>query len=164
MDTFMVTIRRAVPEDAARLSEIARLAKAQWGYPVKWLAAWTRELTIEPEYIESQRVFAAEEAGEMVGFCAIEDRGDHWALEHLWIDPLRQRRGIGQALLRRVLDEVRDVRPGRITVVVDPNAADFYLRCGARPAGAVLAPMPGAPHRSLPVYELLVEAGPAVPA
>jgi ribosomal protein S18 acetylase RimI-like enzyme len=159
-----MTIRHAVPADAARLSEIARLAKAQWGYPVRWLAAWTRELTIEPAYIEAHRVFAAEEAGEVVGFCAVEDHGTHWVLEHLWIDPSRQRRGVGQALLRRALDAVRAVRPGRVTVVADPNAADFYLRLGARPAGVVLAPMPGAPHRSLPVYELVVDAEPGVPA
>src|SRR5262249_11759021 len=45
-------IRRALPADADRLSEIARTAKAHWGYPDAWLTAWAPILTITPEYAE----------------------------------------------------------------------------------------------------------------
>jgi len=32
-------IRRALPDDSERLSQIARAAKAHWGYPEAWLVA-----------------------------------------------------------------------------------------------------------------------------
>ena len=34
------TLRGARATDARRLSEIARAAKAHWGYPAAWLAGW----------------------------------------------------------------------------------------------------------------------------
>jgi hypothetical protein len=41
-------MRRAVFGDAERLSQIARTAKAHWGYPEAWLAAWAPVLSITP--------------------------------------------------------------------------------------------------------------------
>ncbi|HEX2092460.1 MAG TPA: GNAT family N-acetyltransferase, partial [Longimicrobiaceae bacterium] len=128
-------IRRAVPDDAARLSEIARAAKARWGYPPEWLDAWREELTLRPEYLAEHRVLAAEAADGPVGVCALEDHADHWRLEHAWVDPAHQGRGIGQALVREALEIVRTIRPGKVRVVSDPHAAGFYLGLGARPAG-----------------------------
>ena len=146
------SIRRGAPDDAPRLSAIARAAKAHWGYPAEWLADWADALTIPPEYLAEHTVFVAQDE-EVVGFCALEDHGTAWALEHLWVDPAHHGRGLGAALMRRALDEVRALGPGTVTVVSDPQAAPFYLRLGARPAGTVPAPMPGAPARELPVFE-----------
>lgn len=145
-------IRRGAPDDARRLSAIARAAKAHWGYPAEWLAVWEDALTLSPEYVSRHTVFVAE-TGEAVGFCALEHHRGAWSLEHLWVDPAHHGRGAGAALVRRALDEVRARGPGTVTVVSDPQAAPFYLRLGARPAGTVPAPMPGAPARELPVLE-----------
>jgi hypothetical protein len=49
------SIRRAIPDDAQQLSELARRAKAHWNYPAEWLAAWQSELTIEPRYLVEHR-------------------------------------------------------------------------------------------------------------
>lgn len=53
---------------------------------------------------------------------------------------------------RRVLDLTKR-RPGTVRVLSDPHAARFYERLGAQLVAHAPAPMPGAPDRSLPVYE-----------
>ena len=48
-------IRAADPADAVVLSALAHRAKAFWGYPSEWLALWSEELTLTPEYLRAQR-------------------------------------------------------------------------------------------------------------
>ncbi len=153
-----LVIRRAVPAEAARLTALARIAKAHWGYPAAWLAAWAADLAITPEYVAAHYVFAAEIAGELVGVCALEDLGDRWALEHVWVEPAQHGRGIGQALVQHALEVVRALRPGLVAVKSDPHAAGFYERLGARRVAAVPAPMDGMPARELPILEFVVAA------
>lgn len=148
-------IRRGAPHDAPRLSAIARAAKAHWGYPAEWLAEWADALAISPEYVSAHTVFVAE-AEAVAGFCALEDHRDAWSLEHLWVDPAQHGRGAGAALVRRALDEARAGGPRTVRIVSDPHAGPFYLRLGARPAGTIPAPMPGAAARELPVFEWCV--------
>jgi len=145
-------IRRAVSDDAPHLSQLAQRAKAHWNYPAEWLTAWQPQLTIEPRYLAEHRVLVAENAGRLVGMCAIEDRGTWWSLEHVWVDPTSMGQGVGRALLQQALDLARTVRSGRVVAEADPHAAGFYRRIGAREIGVVPAAMPGAPDRVLPVF------------
>ena len=146
------SIRRAVPNDAPELSHLAQRAKAHWNYPAEWLTAWQAQLTIEPRYLIEHRVLVAESAGRLIGMCALEDRGDWWSLEHVWVDPRNMGQGVGRTLVQQVLDLARAVRPGRVVAEADPNAAGFYRRMGASESGVVPASMPGAPDRVLPVF------------
>lgn len=153
------SIRRAAAVDAARLSEVARRAKAHWGYPPAWLARWDASLAIAPAYVEAHPVFAAEVGGAPVAFCAIEDHGAHWVLEHVWVAPEHHGHGIGRRLVRHALAHAHAIRPGTVRVTSDPGAAGFYASLGARRAGSVAAPMDGAPERELPVFELPTAPG-----
>ena len=150
------SIRRAVPDDARQLTELAMRAKAHWNYPAEWLAAWRSELTIEPRYLIEHRVLAAENAGVLVGMCSLEDRDDSWSLEHVWVDPVSMGQGIGRALVQKALGLARAARPGRVVAEADPHAAGFYRRMGASEIGVVPASMPGAPDRVLPVFAFVV--------
>jgi predicted N-acetyltransferase YhbS len=96
-------------------------------------------------------VFVAAWGGAIVGCCALEDHGDHWVLEHLWIEPASQGQGIGRSLVEYALAVVSAVRPGAVRLTADPFAVPFYRRLGARPVGQRAAPMPGAPERTLTV-------------
>jgi GNAT superfamily N-acetyltransferase len=149
------SIRRAVSNDAPRLSQLAQRAKAHWNYPAEWLISWQPQLTIEHGYLIEHRVLVAERADRLVGMCALEDRGTWWSLEHVWVDPRSMGQGIGRALVQEALDLARVVRPGRVVAEADPNAAGFYRRMGASEIGFVPAPMPGAPDRVLPVFEFV---------
>ena len=159
MTPISVTIRRTVAADAGPLSELARAAKAHWGYPRAWLRQWEDALTLAPAYVEAHPVFAAEAEGALAGVCAIEDHGSHWVLEHVWVSPAHHGRGIGRALVLHALRYAHEHRPGTVRVTSDPGAAEFYARLGGRPAGSIPAPMEGAPQRTLPLFELATKGG-----
>jgi N-acetylglutamate synthase-like GNAT family acetyltransferase len=149
-------IRRATADDADALSDLAHRAKAHWGYPATWMREWDAQLTIIPGYLEMHDVWVSEEDGAIVGMCALEDRTDRWNLEHVWVDPARHGRGLGRALVLHALAEARRRHDGVVQLLSDPFASGFYERLGARRAGEVPAPMPGAKHRTLPRYEFVI--------
>ena len=146
-------IRGATGDDADALTDLAHRAKAHWGYPASWMREWDPQLTIIPGYLESHDVWVVERDDAIVGMCALEDLGARWSLEHVWVDPAAHRGGIGRALVLHALDQARRRRPGVVELLADPYASGFYERLGARHAGDVAAPMPGARHRTLPMFE-----------
>jgi N-acetylglutamate synthase-like GNAT family acetyltransferase len=148
-------IRRATADDADALSDLAHRAKAHWGYPAAWMREWDAQLTIIPGYLEMHDVWVSDENGAIVGMCALEDRKDHWNMEHVWVDPAAHGRGVGRALVMHALEEARRRHAGVVELLSDPYASGFYERLGARRAGDVPAPMPGAKDRTLPRYEFL---------
>jgi ribosomal protein S18 acetylase RimI-like enzyme len=159
-----VTIRRAGAKDAPALSEIARAAKARWGYPREWLEVWDADLTISVPDIERMAVFVADSTDATgrrpVGVAAIERRTDDWSLEHFWILPSVEGRGIGRVLFTHVLREVGMNGGTAISIVSDPNAVGFYERMGAHVQNRVPAPMPGAPARALERLTLILDSLP----
>jgi GNAT superfamily N-acetyltransferase len=153
-------LRDAAPADSASLTALAREAKASWGYPEEWLRQWDAELTLSAGYVAAHRVIVADSPRGILGVCAIEERGTHWGLEHLWVSPRAQRLGVGSALVRDALRAVREGgRSKRVRVAADPNAVPFYAAMGAREVGSEPAPMPGAPARMLPIMEFDPAAG-----
>jgi GNAT superfamily N-acetyltransferase len=146
---MQIEIRRATPTDSERATELARLAKAHWGYPAEWLAAWHDDLVISAEVIEKHRTFVASVDGNVVGVCVLQEGEVGAILDHVWVDPTCHGIGVGRALVERAKAEARGV----IAVVADPNAERFYIKLGAKRVGDVSAPMPGAPTRKLPLLE-----------
>jgi GNAT superfamily N-acetyltransferase len=142
-----IEIRRATPNDSQRATELARSAKAHWGYPAEWLALWHEDLHISEADISKHPTFVAMVDGEVVGVCQLQ-AGDVGALlEHVWVDPKAHGQGVGRALVEHATSGTHGV----IAVVADPNAERFYIRLGAKRVGDVFAPMPGAPDRKLPL-------------
>lgn len=149
-------IRRATADDADALSDLAHRAKAHWGYPAHWMREWDAQLTIIPGYLELHEVWVAVRDDAIVGMCALEDRGPRWNLEHVWVEPACHRHGVGRALVMHALGEARRQRAGVVELLSDPFASGFYERLGARRAGDVPAPMPGARDRTLPKFEFVL--------
>jgi GNAT superfamily N-acetyltransferase len=146
-------IRLARLPEAPALTAIAHAAKRRWGYPEAWMHAWSTALAITPATIEEHSVLVAELAGAVRGVAVLADRGSHWSLEHLWVEPAMQRQGIGRALFESVLREAARRRAGVLRVESDPQAVGFYERMGGRRIGTVPAPVLGTP-RELPVLEV----------
>jgi ribosomal protein S18 acetylase RimI-like enzyme len=149
-------IRPARAEDAPRLSSLAFAAKASWGYPAEWLEQWRPDLTLTPEYLDAHRAWVAEREGAILGVCVLAIQGHHASIEHLWIGPDQQRRGVGRVLVQVALETAAQCGAQRVEVESDPFAEAFYAGLGGRRIGALPAPMPGAPERSLPVLELTI--------
>lgn len=148
---LMIQIRRATPSDSERATEVARTAKAHWGYPADWLAQWREGLVISADDIQRHETWVAETDEGVVGVCQMQGDGGKFILEHVWVDPSAHGRGVGRALVEHAQ---RSVGQGLLHIVADPNAEPFYVKLGAQRVGEVEAPMPGAPERKLPLLEL----------
>lgn len=154
----MIAVRPARPSDAEALTRLARAAKASWGYPAAWLDAWRDQLAIGEDYVRAHQVVVADEDGALAGMASLERAGGAAVLEHVWVAPDRQRRGVGDALVRHLLSRAAAAGDRVVRVTSDPQALGFYERLGGVVVASVAAPMPGAPDRALPVLELPADA------
>jgi GNAT superfamily N-acetyltransferase len=139
--------RRAEPEEAGLLSQIARRAKAHWGYADEILASWSAELTVEAADLALHPSFVLEMAGAVAGFAILRVGVPYCGLDALWIDPQWMGRGLGRLLLARSLKESWAHRARGLAIDADPHAERFYARCGAVRVGHEAAPIPGEPAR-----------------
>ncbi|HET7269843.1 MAG TPA: GNAT family N-acetyltransferase, partial [Rubrobacter sp.] len=100
-----VDIRRAVQEDAGTLTRIAFAAKRHWGYPEAWIQHWKESLTITPEFVRNNEVYAAIFDSEPFAFYALTGAGRTVELEHLWVSPGWIGKGIGRVLFEHAMRE-----------------------------------------------------------
>ncbi|WP_196485205.1 GNAT family N-acetyltransferase [Burkholderia anthina] len=72
------------------------------------------------------------EAGHSrAGFYTLRPMVDHWLLDHLYILPAHQRKGIGAVVLRRILAEADEHRmPVRVGALRGSDSNRFYERHG----------------------------------
>jgi GNAT superfamily N-acetyltransferase len=136
------------------LSELCLRSKAVWGYDAGFMAACRAELTLHPHDLSSSRVAVAECEGTIVGVVQVKLVNPDAELAKLFIEPLAQRGGVGQALFAWAADVARSMGAARLVIEADPDAAPFYRRLGACDAG--LAPSGSIAGRMLPklVFDL----------
>lgn len=152
-------VRRAVCEEADALTQLAKSAKASWGYPAEWLQAWEAQLSFSARYLRGHDVFVAELSGKPVGVVAV-DEADEPEIAHLWVSPRSQRQGVGRALMKHVEAFGREQGWTSIRIESDPHARPFYERLGAVYEGEVPAPVAGT-ARTLPLLRLSLAKRPA---
>ncbi len=153
-----LVIARATADLAPRLTEIARAAKAHWGYPHEWLQEWRDELAVSEGAIRQNASYVARIGDSIVGFYLLEGTGAQRTLEHLWLDPKFIGKGFGKALFTHAVSLAADEGAREIEIVADPNAQGFYERLGAQKIGESVGEVVGE-RRVLPVLRLeLAEA------
>lgn len=135
MTTTSSTIRRASPEDANTLTQIALDAKRHWGYPEHWIEHWEADLTVSPEFIRDNHVYVYEREGDVLGFYALCVSGNKAELEHMWVTPAAIGTGIGKELFLDAMERAAALEVREIEISADPNAAGFYERMGASQIG-----------------------------
>lgn len=151
-------IRRAVEQEAELLCGLAMNAKAHWGYAKEVLEGWRAQLTISATDIRAKPTYVAADAGKVVGFYSLETSQPRcWKLDNLWVIPGYMNQGIGRALVQHALQTAFRGGAAEVTVDADPNAAPFYVHCGAVRRGEMAAPIPGHPARVRP--QLAFELG-----
>lgn len=128
-------IRRASPEDANTLTQIALDAKRHWGYPEHWIKHWEADLTVSPEFIRDNHVYVFEREGYALGFYALSVSGNKAELEHMWVTPGEIGTGIGKELFLDAMERAAALEVREIEISADPNAAGFYERMGASQIG-----------------------------
>jgi ribosomal protein S18 acetylase RimI-like enzyme len=153
-DPARIEIIRAGERDAEALTRIAFAAKRYWGYPERWIERWQETLTISPEFIRRNEVYAAVTEGELAGFYALVGEGRKIELEHLWVLPERMGAGIGRALFDHAVRRATFLNVETLRIESDPNAEGFYRRMGATRVGEINYLIDGQ-NRTLPL--LVVE-------
>jgi maltose O-acetyltransferase len=159
-------IRKAYSEEANQLTEIAFAAKRTWNYPEHYFEIWTGELTITKGYIDQNIVFVYEKEEQVVGFYSIVSViDDFWAgnvlvkkgywLEHLFIIPSYQHKGIGRILTDHLVTYCLENQIDELRIFVDPNAVGFYEKIGAMFIEKSPSSIEG---REIPVYSLKPDA------
>jgi GNAT superfamily N-acetyltransferase len=137
-----VEVRRALPEDAGVLTRIAFASKRYWGYPERWISLWSSTLTITPEFVRDNEVYA------------LTGEGHELELDHLWVSPDWIGSGTGRLLFEHAMERVASRGASIVEIEADPNAEGFYLRMGARRVGENVYEIEGI-RRTLP--RLMVE-------
>ena len=138
-----IEIRRASPEEADTLTEIAHAAKRHWNYPESWIQQWQADLTISREFITTQEVFAAIINGEIVGCCALVLTDSRAEIEHMWIKPEQMGSGVGRALFEYARERAVERGANVLELSADPYAEGFYARMGAKRIGEIPADIDG---------------------
>jgi N-acetylglutamate synthase-like GNAT family acetyltransferase len=136
-------IRRAAPEEADTLTQIALEAKRHWGYPEHWIKHWEADLTVSSDFIRDNQVYVAEKEGEIRGFYALSVSGKKAELEHMWVTPGSIGTGVGKELFLDAMDRAATLEVREIEISADPNAAGFYERMGASQIGETDASIDG---------------------
>jgi len=80
-------IRKAKSNDSEVLSQIAQAAKKYWKHPENWLVLWKEALTVTPDFILKNEVYAAIDGDKTLGFYALVSENGALTLEHLWVAP-----------------------------------------------------------------------------
>ena len=88
-------IRKARIEEAGKLKEIVDLVNRNGGFPPEWIRQSASDSAPDKEMLLTERVFVAEEDGELKGFYSLDDRGK---LEQLCVLPESSGTGVGKEL------------------------------------------------------------------
>ena len=141
-----IQIRRAQPEEAAALTEIAHAAKRHWGYPENWIEHWKDDLTITPDFIATNEMYVAISGEEIAGCCALVMSDSLAELEHMWIRPEHMGNGVGRVLFNKIVERAIAFDAKTVELSADPNAEGFYQRMGATHIGEVQSEIEGQPR------------------
>ena len=141
-----IQIRRAQPDEAALLTEIAHAAKRHWGYPESWIEHWKEDLTITPDFVANNEMYVAINGEEIAGCGALVMNDSLAELEHMWIRPEHMGNGVGRALFNQIVERAAVHNANFVELSADPNAEGFYQRMGATRIGEVCSEIEGQPR------------------
>jgi len=163
--TLRFRIRRARPDEAEALTELALRSKAHWDYDAAFLARCRSVMRILPGMIRDNAHYVAEAdparagAPALLGVYGFEPEPDGVGLDLFFVEPAFIGRGVGRALWRHAVERARRMGAAALVVQSDPNAAGFYRRMGCRPAGGRASAIE--PGRILPLFRFALSDRPA---
>jgi ribosomal protein S18 acetylase RimI-like enzyme len=155
-----VEIRRARPEEAPHLTEVALRSKASWGYDPALLEALADQLEIRAEESDRAPTFVLEADGVVVGLYRLGGDPPEGFLTDLWLEPDFQGRGFGRRLWEHALAAAAALGYRSLLLEADPNAEGFYAAMGAVRVGERESPLVQKvePGRVLPLMRFELDA------
>jgi maltose O-acetyltransferase len=161
------TIRRALADEAAWLTELSFAAKAHWRYPQSYYRRWRQELTITAEYIETHDVYVCDDGSAPCGYYSLVTLDEALAvsgvvlaagvwLEHMFVHPDHIGQGVGTLLFDHGCSLVEEGGETVMHVLADPHARRFYEKMGCVYQAEWPSSIPG---RTLPYLICSLERG-----
>ncbi|MFI7890097.1 GNAT family N-acetyltransferase [Streptomyces sp. CACIS-1.16CA] len=123
-------LRRALPEDVEPIAELRAVVMRP---DLERLGRYDEHRVRQPlrDAYAPEHTSVIEAAGSFAGCVARRPAEDGWWLEHFYLSPALQGRGIGSAVLRGVLDRADAERqPVRLDVLRGSPARHLYERHG----------------------------------
>lgn len=136
--------RRAMPDDAGALSDLAFRSKASNGYDAAFMEACRAELRYSATTMAAGEAWLAMTGGELAGFIDVRLQDGVAEVFAMFVEPGLKRRGAGEALWRQVELIARRVGVDTVMLDADPAAVPFYEAMGCTVVGeAPSGPIPG---------------------
>jgi GNAT superfamily N-acetyltransferase len=150
-------VRRARPDEAASLTELAFRSKAHWGYDREFMQACRATLRVSAKLISRADVYVAEVEGRVDGFYSLTPWHSDLELYHFFVDPPAMGNGVGRRLWDDAVRRASERGYARLLIQSDPFAEGFYLNLGAERIGEV--PSGAVPGRTLPLLVFPLREG-----
>jgi GNAT superfamily N-acetyltransferase len=145
-------IRRARPEEAAALRELAHRSKAYWPYSAEFLAAVEPLLQLDASDVLAHEVWVLELRGAAVGWHRVTLHDQRAELEDLWLEPALIGSGLGRMLFEHAVSVATTHGASRLEWDAEPYAEGFYRAMGGEEIGR--SPSAAETGRSLPRMRL----------
>ncbi|MEU0009525.1 GNAT family N-acetyltransferase [Streptomyces sp. NPDC006314] len=130
------TIRRAIAQDAQRLTSLIQQSSAYQGQYASIISGYR----VTAEYIARHGVFVAVDASDQIlGFYSLVLEPSE--LDLAFVSDEAQGLGIGRHLVEHMIVQAGEAGLTSVRVVAHPPAEEFYRRMGAKRVGTV-APSP----------------------
>jgi GNAT superfamily N-acetyltransferase len=149
------TIRRAVPDEAGMLRDLAHRSKAHWPYSAEFLAAVQPLLQLDARDVAGHEVWVIELDGTVVGWHRVTLHGDRAELEDLWLEPGVIGTGLGRILFEHAMWVGLTFGASRLEWDADPYAEGFYQAMGGEEIGRTASA--AVPGRTLPRMRLRLD-------
>lgn len=147
-------IRRARPDEAAELSDLALRSKAVWGYDAAFIERCQDDLTVTPEALVTEPYYVLEQEGRVLGFYSLATTPGGVFLDNLFVAPPAVGRGVGKRLWAHMAAVAQTLGYETVLILSDPHAEGFYRSRGAERVGSV--PSSVFAGRSLPLLRFAV--------
>lgn len=162
-------IRKATTHDIPLIRSLAEvvfpatyeplLPVGQVEYMMEWMYS---EESLRRQMHEGHTYYIAYFEGEPCGYLSVEQQSERlFHLQKIYVLPLFQRRGIGEKLFRKAVEQVREqgILPATLELNVnrENRALDFYLRMGMHPTRTVDVEIGNGFYMNDYIMELFIE-------
>ncbi len=136
--SWAVRIQKTTKEELSILNAIISRSKSFWNYDEAYLKEAIPLIQITESWIDQHEGYSIYCDQILCGFMGIEKLETHWKLEHLWIDPVKIKQGLGAKALSYLLKIAKDQNIKIIYLLPDPPAEGFYKKLGAQFTGKTI--------------------------
>lgn len=129
-------VRKACPNEAKVLSDLAYASEAYWGEDETYMRQFSEQYNVTEQTIREDHVYVLETDGEIVGFFAILKRKVP-ELELFYIKREYIGKGYGKKLWTNMISVCKALGISKIELVGSDDVVDFYIKLGAKPVEKV---------------------------